>query len=258
VNYFLSKEEQKKYNNDGFVLREDQLSSLELELYREEFEKTVQKAHSFSDDGKVYFLDGKKFVDIDYLTLQFEPKPNEEYIKVIEPAHYLNLELNQIISDKRLTDPIKSILGVNQLSLWTDKLNLKRPRVGSGFGWHQDSPYWIHDSKDVDSLPNVYVCLDESNKNNGCFRVIRGSHKEGCLPGTFDESQLGGFYTDEGSFDIKDTLELEAKAGSLIFFNPHIVHGSSPNRSRQERRAYIITYQPKDRASLKSGAIKNI
>tara|TARA_B100001057_G_scaffold105602_1_gene103182 strand:+ start:15283 stop:16059 length:777 start_codon:yes stop_codon:yes gene_type:complete len=258
VNYFLSKEEQKKYNNEGFVLREDQLSSPELSLYREEFEKTVQKAYSFSDDGKVYFLDGKKFVDIDYLTLQFEPKPNEEYIKVIEPAHHLNLELNQIISDKRLTDPIKSILGVNQLSLWTDKLNLKRPRVGSGFGWHQDSPYWIHDSKDVDSLPNVYVCLDESNKNNGCFRVIRGSHKEGCLPGTFDESQLGGFYTDEGSFDMKDSLELEAKAGSLIFFNPHIVHGSSPNRSRQERRAYIITYQPKDRASLKSGTIKNI
>ena len=135
MDYFLSKEEQKKYKKDGFVLREGQLSSLELEFCREEFEKTVQKAHSFSDDGKLYILDGKKFVDIDYLTLQFEPKPNEEYLKVIEPAHYLNDELNKIISDKRLTDPIKSILGVNQLSLWTDKLNLKRPKVGSGFGW---------------------------------------------------------------------------------------------------------------------------
>ena len=28
----------------------------------------------------------------------------------------------------------------------TAKLNFKHPRVGSGFGWHQDAPYWFHDS----------------------------------------------------------------------------------------------------------------
>ena len=258
MNHFLSKEEHKKYNEDGFVLREEQFSSIELDLLRVEFEKTVEKAHLSSVDGKVYNLDGKKFVDIDYLTLQFEPKPNEQHLKVIEPAHYLNIELDKVINDSRLTDPIKSILNVDRLSLWTDKINLKRPKVGSGFGWHQDSPYWIHDSNDVDALPNVYVCLDEANKSNGCFRVIRGSHKKGCLPGTFDDSQLGGFYTDHKYFDLNDSLELEAKAGSLIFFDPHLVHGSSPNESDQERRAYIITYQPRDRVSLKSGLIKNL
>ena len=160
MNHFLSKEEHKKYNEDGFVLREEQFSSIELDFLRVEFEKTVEKAHLSSVDGKVYNLDGKKFVDIDYLTLQFEPKPNEQHLKVIEPAHYLNIELDKVINDNRLTDPIKSILNVDRLSLWTDKINLKRPRVGSGFGWHQDSPYWIHDSNDVDALPNVYVCLD--------------------------------------------------------------------------------------------------
>ena len=130
--------------------------------------------------------------------------------------------------------------------------------VGSGFGWHQDSPYWIHDNEDVDSLPNVYVCLDKADKENGCFRVIKGSHKKGCLPGTCDNSQLGGFYTDKNHFDLEDCIDIEANAGSLIFFNPHIVHGSSPNESTQERRAYIVTYQHKDKPSLKSGKVFNI
>ena len=49
---------------------------------------------------------------------------NEKYLKVIEPAHSLNSELKELIFDERLTDPIKSILSTDSLSLWTDKLNL--------------------------------------------------------------------------------------------------------------------------------------
>ena len=78
------------------------------------------------------------------------------------------------------------------------------------------------------------------------------------MPGTFDNSQLGGFYTDKDFFNIADAVDLVASAGSLIFFNQHIVHGSTPNNSDQERRAYIVTYQPKDRAMLKSRKVKNI
>ena len=258
MSYFLSDIEKEKYLRDGFVLRRDQFSDTELVNYRNSLEKTVLKAQSVAGSGKTYFLDKKKFIDIDFLTLQYEPQPNEKYLKVIEPAHSLNSELEELIFDERLTDPIKSILSTDSLSLWTDKLNLKRPKVGSGFGWHQDSPYWIHDNDNVDSLPNVYVCLDNADKDNGCFRVIKGSHKNGCLPGTYDDSQLGGFYTDKNYFDLEDCIDIEANAGSLIFFNPHIVHGSSPNESSQERRAYIVTYQPKDKPSLKSGKVLNI
>ena len=140
MSFFLSDKEHGKYLEDGFLLRSSQFLSEEIENLRDICEATVNKAHSVSDSGKEYFLDQKKFVDIDYLTLQYEPDPYSQYLKVIEPAHLLNNDLDRIIADKRLTDPIKSILSVDNLSLWTDKLNLKRPKVGSGFGWHQDSP----------------------------------------------------------------------------------------------------------------------
>ena len=139
MSYFLSDIEKEKYLRDGFILRRDQFSDTELVNYRNSLEKTVLKAQSVAGSGKEYFLDKKKFIDIDFLTLQYEPQPNEKYLKVIEPAHSLNSELEELIFDERLTDPIKSILSTDSLSLWTDKLNLKRPKVGSGFGWHQDS-----------------------------------------------------------------------------------------------------------------------
>ena len=147
---------------------------------------------------------------------------------------------------------MRDIIGTDEIAVWTNKLNLKRPREGSGFGWHQDSPYWIHDSDNVDLLPNVMVALDDADSGNGCFQVIRGSHTCGCLPGTDDGSQLGGFFTDPDRFDLADAVAMEVPAGSLIFFDPHIVHGSGPNASDKARRALVLTYQPGGRPTLKS------
>ena len=78
------------------------------------------------------------------------------------------------------------------------------------------------------------------------------------LPVTSNGTQLGGFYTDPNYFNETDAVDFHIKAGSLVFFNQHIVHGSGPNLSDQQRRAYIITYQPKDQPMLKSGVINNI
>ena len=193
MNYFLSKEESNFYEDEGYLVRENQFSINEVNALRHALERAVNKAQERASGGKVYFLDKKKFVDVDYMTLQYEPQPEDNILKVIEPAHFLDKELYSLTQDMRITDPVRSILEEDEISLWTDKLNLKRPGRGSGFGWHQDSPYWVHDSNNVDLLPNVYLSLDNADENNGCFRVIRASHKEGCLPGTSNGTQLGGF-----------------------------------------------------------------
>ena len=44
------------------------------------------------------------------------------------------------VADPRIVRPVCGALDAERIALWTDKLNLKRPREGSGFRWHQDSP----------------------------------------------------------------------------------------------------------------------
>ena len=136
--------------------------------------------------------------------------------------------------------------------------HFKLPGDGVAFGWHQDAPYWIHDSDHVDKLPNVMVMFDDATCSNGCFRVIDGSHKAGCLPGCDDGRQLAGFYTHPDAFDEDAQVLIECPAGSVVFFDPHIVHGSGVNASVLPRRAMIITYQPSGFATLKSGTIRNV
>ena len=257
LTHSLSKEELFTYRQHGYLIRERVFTLSELSELTASAERAVALAHNQSATGKSYHLDGKRFVDIGKMTVQFEPGDKGEIIRVIEPAHHLDALLEELVGDVRIVDPIKSIIGVDQVSVWTNKLNLKRPGKGSGFGWHQDSPYWVHDSGHVDLLPNVYFAFDDACAENGCLRVIDKSHLRGCLPGTSDGSQLGGFFTDPACFNERDQVAIEAPAGSLVFFDPHSIHGSEPNRSAKPRRAMVLTYQPANFPMLKTGEVRN-
>ncbi len=258
ADFSLSPAELERYQTDGFLVRPQMFTSDELIGLVEAVEIAVDRARLASADGETYFLDHKRFVDVGKMTVQFEHEAGSATIRVIEPAGHLHIDLERLMEDPRLVQPVTNIIGQREISLWTNKLNLKRPGVGSGFGWHQDSPYWIHNCNHVDLLPNVYLAFDEATTKNGCLRVIRGSHRSGCLPGTADGSQLGGFFTDPAAFDLENEACLEIPAGSLVFFDPHIIHGSGPNHSDMARRAMIVTYQPAGFPMLKTGEIRNV
>ena len=93
MSYFLSKEESNFYEDEGYLVRENQFSINEVNFLRHAFERAVNKAQEKASGGKVYYLDKKKFVDVDYMTLQYEPQPEDNILKVIEPAHFLDKEL---------------------------------------------------------------------------------------------------------------------------------------------------------------------
>jgi len=258
TSFELTVEEARQYDRDGFLVRQAVFSSEETAALCAAAERAVARAAELGKDGKTYILDGKRFVDAGYVTIQFEHQPDSETIRVIEPVHELDPGLDRLVDDPRIVQPMRGLVGSEHIALWTDKLNTKRPREGSGFRWHQDSPYWTHDCAHVDQLPNVMVTFDDATIANGCLRVVRGSHTRGCLPGVSDGSQLGGLYTSPDHFDESQQVAAEAPAGSLVFFNPHSVHGSLPNQSDQPRRAMVLTYQPAGHPMLKSGTVRNV
>ena len=251
-NWRLTEHEAAAYRRHGYLVREA-VFAREIEALRAAVERAAALALEASAGGRTYWLDGKRFVDFGRTTVQFEHAADSNTIRVIEPVHELDARLSRLLHDPRIAEPMRDILGTPDIAAWTNKLNLKRPLEGSGFGWHQDSPYWIHDSNHVDDLPNVMLALDDADESNGCFKVIRGSHTRGCLPGTDNGTQLGGFFTDPGCFDEQDAVAMTVPAGSLVFFDPHCIHGSGPNRSDRMRRALVLTYQPGGYNMLKSG-----
>ncbi|MEM7001242.1 MAG: phytanoyl-CoA dioxygenase family protein [Pseudomonadota bacterium] len=254
--YAFDAKEADRYRQQGYLVRENVFPEDELQTLRAAADRVSAKALELASAGTEYRLDGKRFVDKDGHTVQFE-FADDLRLRVVEPIHTLDPEIDALVDNPRLADPMRSILGCQHIALWTGKMNLKTG-FGSGFDWHQDSPYWIHDSTHVDRLPNVMLTLEDQTEDNGCFRVVAGSHLAGILPGRADGTQLAGFYTDQTRFDLSREVRFMVPAGSLIFFNPHIVHGSAPNATADSRCAMIFTYQPGDYPLLKIGDIRNI
>lgn len=240
----LTERERSAWREDGFFLRRAAFSPAEVESLREAAERVRAIACELARDGRRYEVDGNRYVDAGAVTVQMEHARESAALRVVEPFHHLDPVFEKLVDDPRLVAPMRELVGAERVALWTDKLNFKPPHEGSGFRWHQDSPYWAHACRHLDQLPNVMVALDDADEGNGCFRVVRGSHKHGLLPGRQDDGVLGPLFTDPRHFDLGAQVAAAMPAGSLFFFSPHTVHGSEPNRSDRSRRALVITYQP--------------
>jgi ectoine hydroxylase len=254
----LREHERRAWREDGFFVRPAAFDAREVGELQAAAERVAAEAERAARaGGERYAVDGNLYVEAAGATLQFEHSPGSATLRVVEPFHHLDVRLDRLIDDPRLVEPMRELVGSEGVALWTDKLNLKRPREGSKFRWHQDSPYWAHACAHLDQLPNVMVTLDDASVANGCFRVIRGSHRRGLLPGCEGEGRLGPLFTDPRAFDLADQVPAEAPAGSLVFFSPHTVHGSEPNRSERQRRALVVTYQPAGHAMFKVPKVRD-
>lgn len=243
--FALSDEERRAWERDGFFLRPAVFSPAELEELRAAAERVAEKAARIAAaEGRPYTVDGNRYADAGDVTVQYEHGTDAPILRVVEPFHHLDPVFERLVADPRLVAPMCGLIGSDRVALWTDKLNFKRPQQGSAFNWHQDSPYWAHVCQHLDLLPNVMVAIDDADEGNGCLRIVRGSHRHGLLPGRKEGGVLAPLFTDPAAFDLREQVAAAMPAGSLLFFSPHTVHGSEPNRSPRARRACVITYQP--------------
>ena len=269
MDHALQESERAHYEEQGFFAREAVFGKADLDAFRAAAERVVDRAakasgevadavaraEAASDDD--YVIDGNRYVEADRSTVQFEHSEGSKTIRVIEPFHHLDDVFERLIQDPRIVQPLCGVLEADRIALWTDKINLKRPREGSGFRWHQDSPYWSHACGHCDQLPNVMITLDDADRENGCFRVIPGSHRRGFLPGLDDGTRLAPLFTNPSEFDEDSQWFAELPAGSLVVFSAHTVHGSEPNLSDRDRRAIVLTYQPADNPMFKHEGTRN-
>jgi ectoine hydroxylase len=254
----LTPDERRAYREDGFFIRLRAFGADELEELCSAAESAAAGAAGVVDtSGRPYSVDGNRYVDTQGTTVQFEHRQGSQTLRVIEPVHLWHERLDRLVDDPRLVEPMKDLVGCERVALFTDKLNLKRPREGSRFRWHQDSPYWVFACPHLDQLPNVMLALDDASEENGCLRVVRGSHRKGLLPGLEGEGTLGPLFTDPSAFDLSAQVPAVMPAGSLLFFSPHTVHGSQPNDSDRPRRAIVLTYQPAGHPMFKLHAIRD-
>jgi ectoine hydroxylase len=249
----LSGEERLFFEREGYLVRHGQFGAAEVDDLRQVVEDATARvvAHANRPEARPenQMADGHRIQFSSKAAIQWEWQEGSQAIRVMEPFTHIDERFEAMWADPRLAEPMKDMLGADDVGPFTSKLNMKRAQEGSEFPYHQDYPYWYAVNPDhAGDLATVVVFLDAATAENGAIRVLPGSHAQG--PAVRDKNAADQFLADPEALDRSGEIPVEVAAGSLVFFGSLLVHRSSPNTSARDRRALLYTFQPGGRRRM--------
>jgi len=157
-------------------------------------------------------------------------------------AHLLFTWSYQLSREPVLLDVMEDLLGPNLL-VFASKFWIKGARDGSYVSWHQDSAYF---GLDPHELVTAWVALTDANCENGCMKVIPGSHRGRSHSHieTFHEKNLLARGQVIEGLDDATAVEMPLTAGQFSIHHERMVHSSPPNMSDDTRIGLALFYIP--------------
>lgn len=143
-------------------------------------------------------------------------------------------DFRAFILDPRIIDLASTILGCPAY-LMRDQLFCKPPGFGSAKPYHQENASTGY--QPADNMIITWIALDAATADNGCLRVIDGSHHQLWT----HTPQPGASYnhlSPEEAVDFTREVLLPVPAGGVVILHSQVLHYSAPNPTDQWRRAY--------------------
>lgn len=227
----LSLQQIEKYQQDGFLVIEDFLTSEELDFWRGALQEAVARrnGNKMPDRKEVY---GKgDDADRSYFDNVFE-----QLINLWQD----NEKMKQIMLDERLGSMAAQLAGVDGIRIWHDQALIKKPWANPT-SWHLDTPYWSFSDRRALS---IWVALDDATFENGCLYFIPGSFQQTTFENPGIGKNMGAIFVTYPQLKTVNSIAATMKAGSCSFHNGLSVHGANANMTSGYRRAMTCAYMP--------------
>ena len=144
----------------------------------------------------------------------------------------------QAVRDERLLDILEAILGPN-VEFLSDKVVFKDTERHVASPWHQDWPY-----REGTHKISVWVALDDATPENGCLKLLPGSHRGSVIhDGDMSDGAGFGYRIRPETVDECVAITAPVEAGGAVFFHDLTMHSSHPNTERRERWTWVPTYR---------------
>ena len=172
---------------------------------------------------------------------------DSQTVRSLMNVHTYSTAADKLIRNPLIIDPVKQILG-SDVYVFQCVLNLKRAFTGDIWQWHQDfSTYLIDDVMPANRLVNVLIFMDEVNEFNGPLMLVPGSHRGEAIKNDVDDATTSYPIRALDNSQVASAVEVngivapKGPAGSVIFANTNIIHGSASNVSPWDRVLISLT-----------------
>lgn len=167
----------------------------------------------------------------------------------MDVPHFQDPWLFRYLTHPRVLDVIEDFIGPDVV-LWSSHFIAKPRGDGRAVPWHTDGDYWGSLLQPMKVI-TLWLAVDESTLENGCMRVLPGSHRRGGMgaDGYHEvDSRSNVFHTEINPelLDESAAVDLELRVGECHFHDAWTVHASAPNSSSKRRCGYTMRYMPAD------------
>ena len=151
----------------------------------------------------------------------------------------------EIATHPKILDCIEALIGPNVMMLSTHFFCKYGPDEKKFVAWHQDVTYW---GLEPPEAITAWYAIDDSDCENGCMRVIPGTHRPG-IREHGKSGQDGNLLSIDQEVPVskneeQNAVDLVLKAGEISIHHGTLIHGSMPNQSTRRRCGLTVRYIP--------------
>jgi len=237
----LSAANTREFFEQGWTVIPGLFSIDEMRAARRAFERlysTAQRLRTTQDhDGAYFVLDA--------------PPTGEVIVKRVVWAGGAEPDLLSLSADPRLVEPALQLLDSDHCEQLLCQAHFKMPGDGVSFDWHQDvqhrdkGPGTWRDLNGRGSYVQTIMLIDDMSEHNGPLKFIPRSAVKGegrLSDAAYDYSTPMSSGAETTRFDESKAVTVTGAAGSVLFFGPYAIHGSTSNDSSVPRRVLINGY----------------
>src|ERR1700682_2169657 len=204
------------YRENGYAVLHAALSNSETEALRIETSRLCR-----NDNG---LIDG-----IEPASIGTSDTGAMTRVLCVHFPHTLSELINRTLSHSSITDILKLVIGPNVKCM--QSMLFVKAAGKPGQAWHQDEDFIPTRDR---SLTGAWISLDDATIKNGCLWVLPKSHQRGVLwPQRVHFDNRFDCTHESWSFpwNDADSVPVEVKSGSIVFFNGYLLHRSLRNTS---------------------------
>ncbi|MBT3268316.1 phytanoyl-CoA dioxygenase family protein [Candidatus Poribacteria bacterium] len=237
------------FDTNGYLNRGPVLTAAEVEAMRDGLDRVISLERGDGDDSSVEFKYGH----------DREGDAPEESGRDARAIHqYVNMwkrdpAYEAAIHNPKIAATACRLLRTPRVRLWHDQVISKPPGDNAHFGFHQDFYFWPL------GPPNIVSCwlaLDDATVDTGCMHVIPESHADPRFSPEAWARETSAAQTarDEGrpaekterdrmrEADPSHGIPVELAAGDCMFHHCLNFHGTPPNVTDRQRRAFVMIF----------------
>ena len=219
------------------------------------FQLTDDQIAAYAGDGLLFLRDLFDQEEIELLRTAMETDPavqDHSLLRADQAGGATRISLWNRAGDSvyglaarcaRIVDTAEALIG-EPVYHFQSKLTAKDPKVGGAWEWHQDYGYWYYNGCVAPKMLSFIIALDCTDVENGCLKLVKGSHKLGRL----DHVQL----TEEQNgadpkhmtriLETHEVVDCVLDPGDVVVFHGNTLHRSDQNRSDKRRWTLLCCY----------------